>query len=350
MAQNSAADPAGELVHPRYGHTATRLLDGRILAVGGVIDDFYPFSFYSETYEPATKSWSATGNLFHPRAFQATVLLQDGRVLTMGGETLGVGIFSAVEIFDPGTGNWTETNPMLAPRAFFDAVVLANGKVLAAGGLFAGTTTELFDPPTHGWSASGSLAQPRAYGHMTLLDNGKVLMAGGNDYSNGTFIAQSELYDPAAGTWSATGSLNIPRINFVQVKLADGRVLVAGGLLKSSPRHPQVTNTAEIYDPATGLWTLTGSLKTARADFTANLLSSGRVFAAGGDDGTPLALDSIEEFSPANGKWRPLATLLSTSRKFHTSTALSDGSLIVAGGRDTNNEFVPDAELIVRPR
>ena len=350
MAQPAAADPAGDLVHPRYGHTATLLLDGRVLTVGGVIDSFYGFSYYTEIYQPATNSWSAAGNLFQWRAFQATVLLPDGRVLTMGGEVPGVSIVSTAEIFDPATGNWAETNAMMAPRAFFDAIPLPDGKVLAAGGLSSGTTTELFDPPTHSWSPTGSLAQPRAYGHMTLLDNGKVLMAGGNNYSNGTYIAESELYDAATGTWSATGSLNVPRINFVQVKLADGRVLVAGGLLKSSPRHPKVTNTAEIYDPATGLWTLTGSLKTARADFTANLLSSGRVFVAGGDDGTPLAFDSIEEFSPRNGKWRTLPTPLSNTRKFHTTTTLPDGSLLVAGGRDASNDFVPDAELFVRPR
>ncbi|HEY1582961.1 MAG TPA: hypothetical protein VGF73_07680, partial [Chthoniobacterales bacterium] len=348
-AERSAADPAGDLVHPRYGHTATLLLDGQVLVTGGVIDNFYPFTFYTETYDPATNAWSARGNLHNPRAFQGTALLQDGRVLTMGGETLGVGVLSSAEIFDPATGDWAETNPMIANRAFFDAIVLPDGKVLAAGGLAANSTAELFDPATHSWSVTGSLAQPRAYGHMTLLANGKVLIAGGNNYSNGTYLAQSELYDPATGIWAATGSLNLPRINFVQVKLADGRVLVAGGLLKSSPRHPRVTNAAEIYDPATGLWTLTGSLKIARADFTANLLVSGRVFAAGGDNGTPLAFDSIEEFNPGNGRWRTLAPPLSSSRKLHATTTLADGSLLVTGGRDASNQFVPDAELFVTP-
>jgi hypothetical protein len=42
----------------KEGHTATRLIDGTVLVVGGY-DDFGPVRS-SELYEPATTSWSTT--------------------------------------------------------------------------------------------------------------------------------------------------------------------------------------------------------------------------------------------------------------------------------------------------
>ena len=69
---------------------------------------------------------------------------------------------------------------------------------------------------------------PHATDHTaTLLPSGKVLVAGG--YDDGGTLSSAELYDPASGTWTATGSLGTARYDHTATLLPSGKVLVAGG-------------------------------------------------------------------------------------------------------------------------
>ena len=87
------------------------------------------------------------------------------------------------------------------------------------------------------WEFTGSLNQPRAYhtatNTATLLSDGRVLVAGGAGPRPQTFpypgLASTELYNPATGNWTVTGSLNDGRLLHTATLLRDGRVLVAGG-------------------------------------------------------------------------------------------------------------------------
>ena len=56
---------------------------------------------------------------------------------------------------------------------------------------------------------TGSMSVARDLHTATLLNNGKVLVAGG--FMVLCTIASAELYDPATGTWSTTGSMNVVR-------------------------------------------------------------------------------------------------------------------------------------------
>ena len=98
-----------------------------------------------------------------------------------------------------------------------------------------------------------------------------MLAAAGSDgYSD---LDSAEIYDPASGMWTATGSLHDGRRSTVATRLNDGRVLVEGGLVTNEP-----ISGAEVYDPASGLWAPAGSLHTARYVHTATLLPDGRVW------------------------------------------------------------------------
>jgi len=181
-----------------------------------------------------------------------------------------------------------------------------------------------------------------------MLADQRVLVAGGFS-QEADLIAQCELYDPTTGTWSSSGSLNRGRIHNAQVALTDGRILVAGGFTKlGNPSTP--SRTCEIYDPATGLWSQSGKLAATRVDFTANLLPDGRIFVAGGSDGTALSYDTVVEFRPGKNRWDVLRHTLANGRRSHTTTTLLDGSLIIAGGLNSSSQAIADAELIITPR
>ncbi len=141
--------------------------------------------------------------------------------------------------------------------------------------------------------------------------------------------ALSNSDEPASGTWTVTGSLNTARYSHTATLLPNGMVLVAGGFGSSLV---DVSASAELYDPTGGTWTPTGSLNTARVLHTATLLPNGMVLVAGGLDSSLDASASAELYDPASGTWT-VTSSLNTARYYHTATLLPNGMVLVAGGQ-----------------
>jgi hypothetical protein len=86
----------------------------------------------------------------------------------------------------------------------------------------------------------------------------------------------------------------------------------------------------------------TGSLNTPRASHTSTLLTNGMVLIAGGYNGKLLA--SAELYNPATGAFTPTGNL-NTARLYHTATLLNNGMVLIAGGSDHNGNVLTSAEL-----
>jgi N-acetylneuraminic acid mutarotase len=224
--------------------------------------------------------------------------------------------------------------------------LLQNGEVLVAGGYNENATSpflssaELYNPTTGTWTTTGSLHSARIYDTMTLLTSGQVLVAGG--YNTGAtainILATAELYNPATGKWTLTGKMHTPRTGHAAALLASGQVLVAAGENYSSS-----LTSAELFNPTSGTWTLTGSLHAARNQHTATLLANGQVLVAGGQNGTSFVA-SAELYNPATAAWTTTGRL-NTARIEDTATRLASGQVLVAGGQDSNYNYLASAEL-----
>jgi N-acetylneuraminic acid mutarotase len=163
-----------------------------------------------------------------------------------------------------------------------------------------------------------------------------LVAAGGNGY-----LTSAELYTPATGTWTTTGSLNTSRTFDTMTLLTNGQVLVAGGLGQPVGTTINILASAELYDPSTGIWKKTGSLNTARTGHTATLLSNGQILVAAGEGSSFLT--SAELYDPSKGKWT-LTGSLNNARDQHAATLLSNGQVLVAGGSN-GNAYLASAEL-----
>jgi hypothetical protein len=231
-------------------------------------------------------------------------LLANGQVLVAGGCTAFdmngcTSVTSKTEIYDPSAGRWKATAALRAARYAMTATLLAGGNVLVAGGstaaLDALNSSEIYNPTAKTWTLGAKMVQPCADYVSITLATGKILFAGGENIS-GVSINNAELYNPSTGKFTATGNMTATRVEHTAVLLANGKVLISGGndqtVNGATPRA-----SAELYNPATGTWSATGSMSNARAGHTSTVLHNGNVVNAGGSDAVN-ELDSAELYTP----------------------------------------------------
>ncbi len=311
--------PTGDMTVTRYGHTATLLVDGRVLiADGGVAA--------AELYDPATQAFSVTGSMTLAQDTRSAALLANstlpnyGKVLMVGGDA------AIAELFDPTTGTFTATGSTLAQHLGQTATMLKNGQVLVAGGETA--SAELFDPSTGTFTATGSMIISRSGHTATLLPDGHVLITGGlQDFGPGTVpiplgpgVASAELYDPVSGTFTSTASMSVGRSGHTATLLTDGTVLITGSSI-----------TTELFNPATATFSVVGEPYTGLGA-TATLRNDGTVLVAGGRGGNyRVSVSTAMLFAPESEGFVTTGSLI-RSRDGHTATLLLDGSVLIAGG------------------
>ncbi len=344
---SSGFTPTGNLQEARGLHTATLLPNGKVfVAYGSNSASYTEATGYVglssiELYDPTSGKFTEIEGDDGAGIYGHTAtLLQNGMVLTAGGYVNSIWDYggsissNGSGLYDSATGVFSASGNMTANRGQHTATLLANGKVLIAGGSSTDPTgpglasAEVYDPASSTFTPTASMSAARYMHTATLLNNGKVLIVGGAETSTSDPLATAELYDPSTGTFTTTGSLQTGRELHTATLLSDGRVLIAGGEIASGPGNLQATASAEIYDPASGSFSATPQpMAAARSLHTATLLPAGTVLIAGGGDSN----SSAEIFDLSTGTFS-LTGGMEVGRSGHTATLLNDGSVLVAGG------------------
>ena len=412
----------GGLNVPRENQQATLLNDGTVLITGGDAGKYAgwredgPFVNILQSSEIYVNgSYVLGAEMTTARTLHQATLLSNstGQVLITGGtnwnqisgEPLASaelftpgqvpgspGTFAPTTLYDPAAQAFTTTvTAMNTPRFWHTATLLPNGKVLIAGGtstigLYSScphnedgnqndldncsymvtarqngtsgsslSTAELYDPLTGKFTyTSGPMIAARSRHTATLLLDGTVLITGGID-NNGNAIDTAEIYNPATDTFQATNGVMLGgRIRAAATRLGDGTVLITGGShgaeydrscpgIRGNSDCPRID--AEIYDPVTGFFSNSipstgkqiGNMHAARYSHTSTLLSNGTVLIAGGRTTFSSFNDfdtaPTELYDPSTGQFNKIASMLNY-RYDHTATSMPTGGVLLVGGAE----------------
>jgi hypothetical protein len=347
IAQSAGAFTAGSnMTTARSQHTATMLADSTVLIAGGY-NSSGPVS-NAEVYDSVTDAFTPTGAMLNDSVNTAT-LLADGRVLLVG---------THAQLYDPSTRTFTATGIGTAIHGCA-GTLLGNGKVLFTDDpppYGPSANAELYDPDTGAFVPTGPYASidiarldhgiAPSYGgwdcrRAILLADGRVLVAGG---------VAAEIYDPHTDTFSLTGTMaqypggirtTLPPWGDPSraTLLFNGIVLFSGGDGDLGP-----STEAWLYNPLTGTFITTGRMSTPRSENTTTLLPDGTVLAAGSYEPGGYVFPNPEaigttEFYNPATETFVRAAEMSTSRFGHTATLLADGKVLIAGG--TTGYYAP---------
>ncbi len=146
----------------------------------------------------------------------------------------------------------------------------------------------------------------------------------------------ADIYDPVTGMLTPISqAMNARREGHVAVRMGGGKVLIAGGF------NNHYLKTAEIFAPETQSFTATEDMLVIRTGATAVLLQGGTVLVAGGYNGGYLNL--AETYNPGSGTFTATSGNMLTARQKPAAASLGNSQVLITGG--FNGNFLSSAEL-----
>jgi PKD repeat protein len=272
------------------------LPDGRLLVSGGNNDPNVALNGIPDItiFNPVTLSWSRSTPMRRGRWYPTNTTLANGDVVILGGKDEAGVMVREPEVWSNGALRVLTSAGLslpLYPRTF----LAPDGRVFMAG---ENPGTRYMDPTGTGLWTTGPTRRygARDYGAAAMYDDGKILYVGGGRTTNTAEIIDLNSGAPA---WRWTGSMAYPRRHLNAIVLPTGEVLVTGGssgVTFNDYKAP--IRAAELWNPATGLWTTLASNTVNRVYHASSiLLPDGRILHAGSGDAGPDQRNA-ELFSP----------------------------------------------------
>jgi len=318
--------------------------------------------FGDETYTQAwTRVNASAGWSF--RIGQSSVAMPDGRIFVMGGFNNVTGLRNDVWQSTDNGATWTLMNASAgwAPRYDHSGVALADGSILVMGG-FIGTSqgsrgTSLLPPKSsvsRGFADGSSISNDvwrstdngvtwtkmtasagwsaRSYQSTVVMPDCSIVLMGGavsaglkNDVWRSTDNGATWTQVTASAGWSARSYPS-------SVVMPDGSIVLAGGEDSTGVKNDVWRSTD---NGAT--WTqVNASAEWApRYGHSSVAMPDGSIVLMGGFDGLVTDMNDIWRSTDNGATWTQVtASAEWTPRYGHSSVAMPDGSIVLAGGGD----------------
>ncbi|MBX3464072.1 MAG: hypothetical protein KF830_12940 [Planctomycetes bacterium] len=270
-------------------------------------------------------------------------------------------VSNLVRVTPQHVGTWKPAlNQPPVPIAGGTTAAAPNNELLFVGG--SGPVAQRYKSRTEEWEAAGVTFGVGLFSQSTGLPDGRVLFTGGLDPTTGQTTANAAVYDPATQT-TTTLTMAQARAGHGASLMGNGKVLVTGGLSALDLANPLslftgLLVTTEIFDPATNAFSPGPNMLEARALHTSTTLTNGQVLVAGGISLLPIVnLPTVSatayRFNPTTNSFG-LPAFFSGGRFLHSAVATTNGRVVLIGGLNLDfTTFLTTgniADLIIQTR
>ncbi|GAB4513826.1 MAG: hypothetical protein OHK0046_15030 [Anaerolineae bacterium] len=221
-----------------------------------------------------------------------------------------------VTSYNPVTDTWT-TSPNPSPIEASHMQGATDGRYIWTAGGFKGkspgtATDEVwrYDTITDTWAPQTPLPEARASGGVVLLGRSLHYISGLKDRNNDTSTHWSLNVDDPNATWQTVSTFPRPRNHFQAVVL-EGKIYTVGGQTNHDTQ-PRDGMLLDMFDPATGQWTVMADLPQARSHAEmGTFVTNERILMVGGRKGQDgeNPLRTVLQYNPQQDKWTQIATL-----------------------------------------
>ena len=268
--------------------------------------------------------------------YPRTVTLQR-KVYIGGGEAYDESDERTVAVYDMKSNEWSRL-PEYQYKWF--GMTVMNSSLTLVGGYDRKVTNQLavFDPMTRDWTYPYPQMTTPRFRPAVSTYNVWLLVAGGYDYNDGgRDLATVELLNTSTNQWLTTSPLPTPYSCMTSAILREDWYLVTYSKQVFRVSLPDIVSQTVDQSTASKSPTLWCRLPETPLKCSAAIALRESLLVVGGGHDTHTPSTDIHLYQPESKKWTKVGDLL-TARHYCSCILLSDGELLVAGGKESSGK------------